>query len=609
LFEEQVAKKADQAAVVHNHQSLGYRELNERANQLAGVLRENRVKSDSAVAIMIEPSLEMIVGILGILKAGGAYLPIDPGYPGKRIVYMTKDSNTMLLLTTASLAAKADIGVPTILLEDKTNYRASISGPTSVNGPGDLAYVIYTSGSTGEPKGVLVEHRSVVRLVKNTNYIQFKPDDRILQTGALEFDASTFEIWGALLNGLPLYLVDRQELLNIQTFKQALQKHEITTMWLTAPFFNQLLMSDSELFAGLRNLLVGGDILNPYCIAAVKAKFPDLNVINGYGPTENTTFSTTYLIDGENKDSIPIGKPIANSTVYIVDQYDCLMPIGVAGQLCTGGDGIARGYLNNPQLTWEKFPQNSFLQGKNSTGTGARLYRTGDRARWLPDGNIEFLGRMDFQAKIRGFRIEPAEIERQLLEHQDVKECVVGIRENENGEKYLCAYVVPEEALDVPRLKEYLAQELPVYMVPQHFVQLEKMPLTANGKIARNVLNTLDPVQGSSVEYVPPKTQLENTIARIWQEVLGVGNIGVHDNFFEVGGDSLKIVKLSSKLKNTLDKDFPLTTLFRYPTIASFAQYMEEGEESSDILSDEEIDESLYKMEDAMQMFTGAEND
>ncbi|MCP4157929.1 MAG: amino acid adenylation domain-containing protein, partial [bacterium] len=601
LFEYQVTETPDETAVAFREQRLSYKELNEKVNRLARTLHSHGVAIGTIVAVKTAPSIDMVVGTLAVLKTGGTYMPIDPDYPEERIKYMIADSGVQLLLTSGS-PAETDT-MKTLSLEDETIYHEDAANPGYGDSAAEPAYIMYTSGSTGKPKGVVVEHRSILRLVKNTNFIELNSPGRILQTGAFAFDASTFEIWGALLNGLSLYTVDKETVLSPGSLKETIEKNNIDTMWMTSPFFNQMVQSQIDIFAPLKHLLVGGDILNPVYIGKVKDKYPGLKIINGYGPTENTTFSTTYAIEKETKGNIPIGKPIANSTAYILDEYGHLLPVGAAGELCVGGDGVARGYLNNPELSAEKFLLNPFDDGKSY------IYKTGDRARWLSDGNIEFLGRMDYQVKIRGFRIEPGEIEHQLLGHEKVTDAFVDIRENEKGDRFLCGYVVSAETFDTSELREFLARSLPDYMIPQYFVWMEKMPLTPNGKIDRNVLKKLEALASGKGEYVAPKTGMEKSITEIWQEVLGEEKIGIHDNFFEVGGNSLKIVQLSSKLKDVIGKDIPVATMFRYPTISSFARYVEHGETAGEMLSEDEISETIDEMDGAMQMFGEIEDE
>ncbi|MCP5055055.1 MAG: amino acid adenylation domain-containing protein, partial [bacterium] len=440
----------------------------------------------------------------------------------------------------------------------------------------NLAYIIYTSGSTGKPKGVMVEHRSIIRLVKNTNYVEFKEKDRILQTGALEFDASTFEIWGSLLNGLGLFLLEKEGLLTPGKLKASLLNHDITTIFLTTSLFNQLSASDVEVFLPLKNLLTGGDIVSPFHIYRVKDRFPRLNVVHVYGPTENTTFSTGYLTVKEYSPQIPIGIPISNSTVYIVDKNNYLQPVNLVGELLTGGDGVSRGYLNQPELTAEKFEKNRFQP--NST-----LYRSGDLARWLPDGNIEFIGRIDWQVKVRGFRIELGEIENRLTDHENVREAIVIAREISEGDKYLCAYVVPVSApgsFQEAELRDYLSEKLPDYMIPSYFIFLDGLPLTPNGKVDRKALP--EPSAANDSDFVPPANETETKLADIWAELLNMdqGKIGAHDNFFQVGGHSLNASVLLSKIHKELNVKVPLKEIFNRQTIRELSRYIDGTGES-----------------------------
>ncbi|MCP5105271.1 MAG: amino acid adenylation domain-containing protein, partial [bacterium] len=579
LFQQQVEARPDEIAVVYEENCITYKDLDKKAGELAGFLRIKGVDTDVIVSIMADHSLEMFVGIISILKAGGAYLPINPQYPEQRKKFLLTDAGVKLLLTNCNCAG---LPVEEVIRLDIPHLSGAVSPVEKMHGAGHLSYVMYTSGSTGNPKGIMVTHRNVVRLVKNTNYIQLSADERLMQSGALEFDASTFEIWGALLNGFSLYPVSRDTVLNPQKVKEIIHKNRVTTVWMTSPLFNQFVHADIEIFAGLRNLLVGGDVLSPLHIGKVREKYPRLNVINGYGPTENTTFSTTHLIEEEYVDNIPIGKPIANSAVYILDRGSRLVPPGTIGELCTGGDGVARGYLNNPELTHEKFIINPFIEGE-------RIYKTGDLARWLPDGTIKFIGRLDHQVKIRGFRIELEEIENRLLTHGQIKEVVVMAKEAGAGrspdvnseDKYLIGYIVMENDLPSPltasQLREYLSKRLPDYMIPAHFVPLDRIPLTPNGKIDKKALASLDTVPGmlgTGVEYAAPENDVEEIIAAAWKEVLNVAKVGVNDNFFDLGGNSMYLLKVGSKLRETFKKEIPVVELFQYPTIRSLTRYL-----------------------------------
>ncbi|WP_278044645.1 non-ribosomal peptide synthetase, partial [Paenibacillus solani] len=442
LFEQQAERTPEAEAVVFESERLTYGELNAKANQLAYELRARGVGADRIVGIMAERSVEMIVGILAILKAGGAYLPIDPAYPEERIAYMLEDSGARLLLVYGG-----DVEVPqdyegTMLnLADASLYAGDTANLPAASGPNDLAYVIYTSGSTGQPKGVAVVQRGVVRLVKETDYVRITEQDVFLQASTVSFDAATFEIWGSLLNGAKLVLMPPR-IPTLEELAERIEKYGVTILWLTSGLFNVMVEHRLHGLKGVRQLLVGGDVVSAqHANKAMQIK--GLQLINGYGPTESTTFACCYPIgEGDvNRGTIPIGRPIANTRTYVVDRANKLAPIGVPGELCIAGDGLARGYMNRPELTAEKFVDNPFEPGE-------RMYRTGDLARWLPDGNLEYMGRIDEQVKIRGYRIETGEIVHRLLQRADVKEAVVVARKDERDEAYLCAYVVSGGAFD-----------------------------------------------------------------------------------------------------------------------------------------------------------------
>ncbi|MCP5049042.1 MAG: amino acid adenylation domain-containing protein, partial [bacterium] len=573
LFEEQVDQTPDSIALAaegteRRLTQLTYRDLNQRVDGLADSLKKRGVEPGTIVAIMADRSIDVITGILGILKAGAAYLPIDPNYPRERIDFMLRDSGAKVVIGTGLTVSGSD--GPGEQTHPPINHETIK--------PTHLAYIIYTSGSTGNPKGVMVEHRNVVRLVRNTNYMVFNPRHRIMQTGALTFDASTFEIWGALLNGLQLHLPGEETLLTPGELKAALRRYDIGTIWMTASLFNQMVDSDIDLFDSLKHLLAGGDVLSPIHINRLRNHSPHLTIINGYGPTENTTFSTTFPIDREYARDIPIGRPIANSTAYIVDHSGHLVPVGVPGELVAGGDGVSRGYLNNPELTAEKFVTNDKLSVNN-------VYMTGDLARWLSDGSIQFLGRRDRQVKIRGYRVELGEIEYRVSNDKTVKDVVVVDREDIDGDKYLCAYYVPVQGGYVPvqgdyipvekethnELRDRLAKELPDYMIPSYFVPLETLPLTAAGKINRNALP--QPEIAVDDDYVSPQSELEQQLAGIWSGVLGIpaDKISAVANFFHLGGHSLKATIMAAKIREQFHVNIPLVEIFNQSTIRQLA--------------------------------------
>ena len=573
LFEAQTEKTPDATAVQLENDRLSYGELNRRANKVAHYLRTLGVGPETLVGICVERSLNMVIGVLGILKAGAAYVPLDLGYPRGRLSVMLADAQVPVLLTHERVLKRLpdypgtvvclDSDWDEIALESSENV---ITGTTAES----LAYVMYTSGSTGLPKGVCVPHRGVVRLVKNTNYVRLSGDEVFLQFAPISFDASTFEIWGCLLNGGRLVIFPPHTP-SLEELGRALQRHGITTLWLTAGMFHQMVEGHLDSLKSIRQLLAGGDVLSvPHARTALQ-ELRECQLINGYGPTEGTTFTCCYSMRDPSQVSltVPIGRPIANTTVYILDQYLQPAPIGVPGVLCIGGDGLARGYLNRPQLTAERFIPNPF-----NPEPGALLYRTGDWARYRADGVIEFLGRKDQQVKIRGFRIELGEIEATLGRHPSVREAVVLARSDEPGEKRLVAYVVPMELPGPPisELRSFLRERLPDYMLPLAFVTLEALPLTPNGKVDRNSLPA--PARVRALEqnaFVAPRTPVEEVLAGLWAELLGIERVGIHDNFFELGGHSLVATQLISRIRNSLRVELPLRALFEQPTVAGLA--------------------------------------
>jgi aspartate racemase len=584
LFEAQVEASPDEVAVVYEDRQLTYRELNERANQVGRYLQKLGVGPEVMVAISVERSLEMVVGLLGIIKAGGAYVPLDPEYPAERLRFMMGDTRAPVLITQERQLASVPASEAQVVCLDRD--WEEIKGESGENlaaraGGETLAYVMYTSGSSGRPKGVTVRHRSVVRLVRETNYASFTRDEVFLQFAPLSFDASTLEVWGALLNGGRLAVM-RAGIPSLEELGRAIREYGVTTLWLTAGLFHQMVESELESLSGVRQLLAGGDVLSVNQVEKVLRELPECRLINGYGPTENTTFTCCYGMGAgtEIGTSVPIGRPISNTQVYILDQRQQPVPAGVAGELYIGGDGLARGYLNRPELTEEKFVANPF-----KAAAGARLYRTGDRVRYLADGNIEFLGRIDQQVKIRGYRIELGEIEAVLSEHPAIKESVVIARQEDSGDKRLVAYLVvgDRSTAGVSELRSHLKQKLPDYMVPSTFVILDELPLTPNGKVDRHRLPAPEQSRPELEEgFVAPRDELERQLSNLWERILDVKPIGVTDNFFELGGHSLLAVRLFAQIEKLFHKNLPLATLFQAPTIEGLAEILrQEGWVSS----------------------------
>ncbi|HAX77734.1 MAG TPA: hypothetical protein DCY88_18325 [Cyanobacteria bacterium UBA11372] len=581
LFEEQVEKTPDAVAVVFEQQQLTYRELNCRANQLAQYLQKLGVKPEVLVGICVERSLEMVIGLLAILKAGGAYVPLDPAYPRDRLAFMLEDAKVSVLLTQQSLIEKLPNHQAKIICLD-TDWKIiepeSQENPQSQAQPDNLAYIIYTSGSTGQPKGVLIPHSGLQNLVFwHQSTFKITPHDRATQLASIAFDASVWELWPYLTAGAAVYLVKSDLVAAPVELQEWLFNQQITVSFLPTPLAEVFLNLEWPQSTQLRLLLTGGDRLQRYPSSSIP-----FEVINNYGPTENTVVTTSGQVihQGEKLTNPSIGRPIANTQIYLLDRYGQPVPIGVAGELHIGGVQLARGYLNRPELTAEKFIANPFNRNSN-----ARLYKTGDIARYLPDGNIEFLERIDNQVKIRGFRIELAEIEAALKQHPEIQETVVIPREDIPGNKRLVAYIIlrynPQQEstneLIIPsQLHQFLKQKLPEYMVPSAFIVLESFPLTPNGKINRRALPApdLSRLRGDST-VVPPRTPTEEILASFWREVLKVEPISIHDNFFELGGHSLLATQVVSRISQAFEMEVSIRCLFEAPTIVELSDRIE----------------------------------
>ena len=558
LFKEVRKVYENKIAVVFDRQKLTYQQLDERSDELASELIRKGVKVGEIVGIYAERTIETIIGILAILKIGATYLPINKKFAANVISHMLEDCEVKLILTSGEIESYEPIQCVDLLQRyEKGTYDL-------MKGGDPLAYVIYTSGTTGVPKGVKVRHRNIVRLVKDASWIDLSDRDVILQTGALSFDASTFEIWGALLNGMTLCLVEDDVILDTQKLKDEISKHHVSIMWVSAPLFNQLVDSDEAVFTGCKKLLVGGDVLSITHINKVMEACPDITVMNGYGPTENTTFSTTYPIKRKFEKAIPIGYPISNSTAYVLDKSNHLQPIGVVGELCVGGDGVADGYLNREDLTAERFVDDPFNPGK-------KMYRTGDFVKMDKDGILHFIGRMDNQVKVRGFRVELDAIKAVLLKHKDITDVVVLVQEMD-GTKAIMAYVVQNGDHSESNLNEYLKKQLPFYMIPSRLIFVNAIPLNTNGKVDVKRLKLMKSNTTSmSKESTIPLNDLEKTLLDLYTAILNNPDIGLTDSFFEMGGDSLLTIKLTARLKDVGYKVDP-KLVFMYPSIRELAK-------------------------------------
>ncbi len=574
LFEMQAERSPEATALAFEEWRLSYRELNQRANRLARHLRALGIGPEATVGVCLEGSPEAIVSLLGILKAGGAYVPLDPTYPRERLSFMIRDAGARVVLTiTRWLDRLPSEGTTTICLDNLPESVApdEFENITAGVKPDNLAYIIYTSGSTGVPKGVEVCHRGIVRLLVGVDYVHLTTQEVFLQMARLAFDVSTFEIWGALLHGATLVLFPGP-VPAAQELGEVLRGQKVTTLWLTSSFFNAVIDEAPAVLSPVRQLLVGGEALSAPHVRLALSALPDTQLINGYGPTESTTFACCYSIPRrlkEDASSIPISRPISNTQVYILDTQMEPVPIGTVGELHIAGDGLARGYLNRPDLTGEKFVANPF-----SGRPGDRLYKTGDLARYLPDGNIEFRGRLDDQIKIRGYRIEPGEIEAVLAQHPAVKTAAVIAGQIQSNEKSLVAYVVPKEdqALTVEGLQTFLKQKLPQYMVPGRFMFVATLPLTPRGKLDCHALPAPEAVDlAFHPRFVVPRDEVESKLLEIWQTVLKHQPISVTDNFFDLGGHSLSATKLLVRIEKTFGQRLSIASLFQAPTVEQLA--------------------------------------
>jgi len=577
VFTAQVAETPDRIAVNFENRTYTYHQLDELSNKLAHCLKdEYGLSIGDFVGIQLDRNEWQLISILGVLKAGGAYVPIVPQYPADRKEYMIKDSGMDLLITDTNYMFDMDYFEGTLLAidvefeEDTYSNQPLALGITASN----LVHIMYTSGSTGTPKGVMIDHKNIVHLVKSGNYYDFSSLDTVLTTGSFSFDASTFEFFGSLLNGATLIITTRHTLLDVQLLAEEINSKQVNVMFFTTAWLNQLVDTNIDLFKSLKKVMFGGDRLSTTHITKLRETYPELELINCYGPTEGTTFSLTYKIRQAFVNN-PIGYPIHNSSVLLLDDHRQLVPIGIIGEICLGGNGLAQGYLNQAELTREKFINHPYRKGE-------LLYQTGDLGRWTTEGCIEFIGRKDNQVKIRGHRVELGGIEFHLENIPEIQESVVLAMDSEGGDKQLVAYIVLEEPLDSQSIQVLLQDKLPDYMIPRLFVPLERFPMTQNGKVDRKALPSPEGIELlASQIYVAPRDETEEALVLIWQEHLAMGKVGVKDDYYQLGGDSIKMIRLISIINKQFDVKFPLAKFHENPTVDGMAAFILKPEEEA----------------------------
>ncbi len=552
-------------------ETISYGELNRRANLLASSLLVQGVQPDQPVGVCIERNLHMIVALLAILKAGGAYLPVDCSHPPARNTAILEQARVRLVLCPEHL--RSALGTWHGMCIDPTTpdgkpEAANPPNPCTKAAAANLCYVLFTSGSTGKPKAVAVEHRAVMRLIKNTNFAVLDAGQTWMVLSPLAFDLSTLEIWAPLCNGGCAALVPPGPLC-LEAIGKTIRERNVTSAWLTSGLFRLIVGERIGYLAPLRQLIVGGDVVPAAECRMVLERYPDMRLVNGYGPTENTTFSTFHrirLADCE-RSSIPIGRPIANSTVHILDPALNLCEVGTAGEIFVGGEGLARGYLHDPDATAQKFIEHP---------EWGRIYATGDLGRWLPDGSVEFLGRIDEQVKVRGFRIEPGEIETALLAFTGVRQAVVVAMEPSPGEKQLAGFVAPEK-VNLAALKEFLGVRLPPHLLPAILKAVPSFPVTSNGKVDRAALAVLVEPRTPTREPAPATSSHSpevSAILNIWRQVLGRSDVDPEDSFFELGGDSLRLANVHARLESLAGRSLPVGEMFAHPTVRSQAEWV-----------------------------------
>ncbi|RNF77721.1 non-ribosomal peptide synthetase [Streptomyces botrytidirepellens] len=560
----------DAVAVVAGTETMTYGKLDATANQLAHLLVSAGVRRGEVIAVCLPRGPGLVTALLAVLRAGCVYLPLDPGYPAERLSFMLADADVSVCLTESALVGKVREATDADVLsidEQGQNLAAQPTAPPAIPVSGrDGAYLIYTSGSTGRPKGTVIEHRSITALLCDADYIPLRPDDVVAQGADATFDAATFEIWAPLAAGARMVVIDKDTMLDPRALIGALTRHRITTLVLTTAVFNQVVAAQPDAFRTLRHLLFGGEAVNPDRVAQVLTAGPPQRLIHSYGPTETTTVSTWHLVERVDEHrTVPIGRPVVNTSVHVLDERLNPVPMGVVGELFIGGPGVARGYLARPGLTAERFLPDVF-----GTAPGDRLYRTGDLVRWSPEGALEYVGRIDRQVKVRGFRIEPNEIELVLQQHPDVEVAVV-IARDDGEHKRLVGYVRPGPGRwpEPAALRDFVGDRLPEFMVPAVVVLLAEFPLTPSGKVDRAALPAPERTADTE-DYVAPRTHDESVLADIWADVLDIDRVGVTDNFYELGGDSILGIKVVAKAR-AAGVPISAKALFRLQTIAALS--------------------------------------
>ncbi|MCI3986322.1 surfactin non-ribosomal peptide synthetase SrfAA [Bacillus vallismortis] len=579
LFEEQAAKTPDQPALQYEGKSLTYRELNERANRLARGILSLGAGEGKTAAVLCERSMDMIVSILAVLKAGSAYVPIDPEHPIQRMQHFFRDSGAKVLLTQKKLKALAEEAAFSgviVLADEEESYHADTQNLALPLDSAAVANLTYTSGTTGTPKGNIVTHANILRTVKETNYLSITEQDTILGLSNYVFDAFMFDMFGSLLNGAKLVLIPKETVLDMARLSRVIERENISILMITTALFHLLVDLNPACLSTLRKIMFGGERASVEHVRKALQTVGKGKLLHMYGPSESTVFATYHPVDEleEYTLSVPIGKPVSNTEVYILDRAGHVQPAGIAGELCVSGEGLVKGYYNRPELTEEKFVPHPFTSGE-------RMYKTGDLARWLPNGDIEFIGRIDHQVKIRGQRIELGEIEHQLQSHDRVQETVVLAVDQGAGDKLLCAYFVGEGDISSQELREHAAKDLPAYMVPAVFIQMDELPLTGNGKIDRRALPLPDANVSTGVSYVAPRNETEQKLADIWAQVLQVQQVGAYDHFFDIGGHSLAGMKMLALVHQELGVELSLKDLFQSPTVEGLAQVIASSEKGA----------------------------